>query len=101
MKGLTFCDPSVITSSKGKVALLRLKTTLAHMVEYRWINGNKANLIERNFISIFSYETFLERAKCFVRKDTGLDHFWRNACVEYEMSDIQMDLLNKVNNIIN
>lgn len=77
MKGLTFCDPNII-SSRGRVALLRLKTTLAHMIEHRWISGNKADPIERDFINLFSNETFLERAKCFVRNKTRLDHFWRN-----------------------
>lgn len=70
------------------------------MIENQWIYGNKADLIERGFINLFSNEAFLERAKCFERNKTRLDHFWRNICLEYEeMSDIQIDLLKKVSQI--
>jgi len=85
-KSITFCDPTVVSSST-KTAVHRLKATLEALVGNAWLSGSEAERSEVEFCSIISQKTFLEKCKLFKKPERmleeRLDTFWVSACSLY------------------
>lgn len=95
VKGISFCDPSIIVSSV-KVANFRFKTTLEIFVENHWVSGIVGDKLEIEFSILCSNKSFIERAKQFSRNEVRLDSFWTNIGIVFNLSSAMMNVLKKV-----
>lgn len=95
VKGISFCDPSIIVSSV-KVANFRFKTTLEIFVENHWVSGIVGDKLEREFSILCSNKSFIERSKQFSRNEVRLDSFWTNIGIVFNLSSAMMNVLKKV-----
>lgn len=100
VKGISFCDPQIITASIN-MANNRLKITLSIFVENNWLTGYLADRIESEITVLFSNSSFIERAKAYVKGEIRLDHFWSNIGVTYDLSSELLRFLKMVKSLKN
>lgn len=74
-KGISCFDPSV-AKQPLPLSSKRLTIALNAFVENKWISGNEADHIQREFTSVCENDTFKEVVNSLSSKDERLDHFW-------------------------
>lgn len=95
VRDITFCDPSIIDSSKEK-SIKRLKFSLEEFVERKWISGIQADEIDLEFKTLLSKSSFMSQIKLFNQKNDRLDHLWRDIGSTFYLLLDFMNFLKKV-----